>query len=211
MYRDGVKVSEVILPLPTGRSNNVAEYEAVLAGLHLLNEANDADGTQCTVRGDSALVVGQLLRRLACSEELKPYQTRAARMVSSLQRRMTVRIEHVKRERNTDADALSNAAMDLVQRQRPTPRRQEKMLTDFRRSALGKALSLVEMGKAYKKVTGQPWFYGHEYSSTVLTSLGGTVVRGVSRRAQLSEATEGIIVRIREHAQAGIADEPPPC
>ncbi|KAJ9460018.1 hypothetical protein DIPPA_25045 [Diplonema papillatum] len=154
MYRDGVKVSEVILPLPTVRSNNVAEYEAVLAGLHLLNEANDADGTQCTVRGDSALVVGQLLRRLACSEELKPYQTRAARMVSSLQRRMTVRIEHVKRERNTDADALRNAAMDLVQRQRPTPRRQEKMLTDFRRYALGKALSLVEMGKAYKKVTG---------------------------------------------------------
>ncbi|KAJ9444735.1 hypothetical protein DIPPA_25429 [Diplonema papillatum] len=48
MYRDGVKVSEVILPLPTVRSNNVAEYEAVLAGLHLLNEANDADGTQCT-------------------------------------------------------------------------------------------------------------------------------------------------------------------
>ncbi|KAJ9446010.1 Saccharopine dehydrogenase [Diplonema papillatum] len=49
MYRDGVKVSEVILPLPTVRSNNVAEYEAVLAGLHLLNEANDADGTQCTI------------------------------------------------------------------------------------------------------------------------------------------------------------------
>ncbi|KAJ9460510.1 hypothetical protein DIPPA_25232 [Diplonema papillatum] len=84
-------------------------------------------------------------------------------MVSSLQRRMAVRIEHVKRERNTDADALSNAAMDLVQRQRPTPRRQEKMLADFRRSALGKALSLVEMGKAHKKVMGQPWYYGHEY------------------------------------------------
>ncbi|KAJ9447676.1 69 kDa paraflagellar rod protein [Diplonema papillatum] len=177
VYRDGVKVAEVVLPLPTVRSNNVAEYEGLLAGLHLLGDAGEAEGEECTVRGDSALVVGHLARRMACSEELKPYLTRAALKVSSLQRRLTLHIEHVAREQNTDADALSNAAMDLVQRQRPTRQQQETMLANFRRSGLGKALSLIEMGKAYGKVVAQPWFCGHEYSTTVLTSVGGTVVR----------------------------------
>ncbi|KAJ9442413.1 hypothetical protein DIPPA_24734, partial [Diplonema papillatum] len=148
VYRDGVKVAEVVLPLPTVRSNNVAEYEGLLAGLHLLGDAGEAEGEECTVRGDSALVVGHLARRMACSEELKPYLTRAALKVSSLQRRLTLHIEHVARELNTDADALSNAAMDLVQRQRPTRQQQETMLANFRRSGLGKALSLIEMGKA---------------------------------------------------------------
>ncbi|KAJ9435046.1 hypothetical protein DIPPA_17849 [Diplonema papillatum] len=73
---------------------------------------------------------------------------RAALKVSSLQRRLTLHIEHVARELNTDADALSNTAMDLVQRQRPTWQQQETMLANFRRSGLGKALSLIEMGKA---------------------------------------------------------------
>ncbi|KAJ9450213.1 hypothetical protein DIPPA_24202 [Diplonema papillatum] len=150
VYRDGVKVAEVVLPLPTVRSNNVAEYEGLLAGLHLLGDAGEAEGEECTVRGDSALVVGHLARRMACSEELKPYLTRAALKVSSLQRRLTLHIEHVARELNTDADALSNAAMDLVQRQRPTRQQQETMLANFRRSGLGKALSLIEMGKAAK-------------------------------------------------------------
>ncbi|KAJ9443878.1 hypothetical protein DIPPA_17258 [Diplonema papillatum] len=121
VYRDGVKVAEVVLPLPTVRSNNVA-------GLHLLGDAGEAEGEECTVQGDSALVVGHLARRMACSEELTPYLTRAALKVSSLQRRLTLHIEHVARELNTDADALSNAAMDLVQRQRPTRQQQETML-----------------------------------------------------------------------------------
>ncbi|KAJ9455662.1 hypothetical protein DIPPA_07482 [Diplonema papillatum] len=201
VYRDGVKVAEVVLPLPAVRSNNVAEYEGLLAGLHLLGNAGEAEGEECTVRGDSALVVGHLTRRMACSEELKPYLTRATLMVSSLQRRLTMRIEHVARERNVDADALSNAAMDLVQSRRPTRQQQETMLANFRRSGLGKALSLVEMGKAYRKVVAQPWFCGHEYSTTVLTSVGGTVVRGVSRRAQLLTATEDVIMKIRDHTR----------
>eukprot|EP00659_Diplonema_papillatum_P014191 gene14191-21754_t len=59
-------VAEVVLPLPA----------VLLAGLHLLGNAGEAEGEECTVRGDSALVVEHLTRRMACSE-LKPYLTRA--------------------------------------------------------------------------------------------------------------------------------------
>ncbi|KAJ9445121.1 hypothetical protein DIPPA_30396 [Diplonema papillatum] len=114
----------------------------------------------------------------------------------ALRQRLTLRAEHVKREENVDADALSNAAMDLVQRQRPTREQQEADLAAFRASELGKAMSL---GGAYKKVTGRPWFYGHECATTILTSVGGTVVRGASRRAQLTETTDAVILGIREH------------
>ncbi|KAJ9469823.1 hypothetical protein DIPPA_27769 [Diplonema papillatum] len=60
-------------------------------------------------------------------------------------------------------------------------------------------MSLGELGSAYKKVTGRPWFYGHECATTILTSVGGTVVRGASRRAQLTETTDAGILGIREH------------
>ncbi|KAJ9437137.1 hypothetical protein DIPPA_35665 [Diplonema papillatum] len=90
----------------------------------------------------------------------------------ALRQRLTLRAEHVKREDNVDADALSNAAMDLVQRQRPTREQQEADLAAFRASGLGKAMSLGELGSAYKKVTGRPWFYGHECATTILTSVG---------------------------------------
>ncbi|KAJ9440972.1 hypothetical protein DIPPA_12761, partial [Diplonema papillatum] len=301
VYEDGKKIAEVIVPL--GRTtNNVAEFSALVGGLHLLGEQPPSVQGPVTVRGDSKVVISTMKKTAQCKPILRPYLLQATASMGALAPRFNFNLEHVARDRNTDADALSNAAMDQVQAQTsgevstvmaqyeayrrsalakartlhrlantaariygtawhpgrvanvtsatalgggvmqgvscravlspqteavlrsmsrgasdtegttPNPfvkahERQEKMLADFRRSALGEAHSLVEMGKAYKKVTGQPWFYGHEYSSTVLTSLGGTVVRGVSRRAQLSEATEGIIVRIREHAQAGIADE----
>ncbi|KAJ9448178.1 hypothetical protein DIPPA_17609 [Diplonema papillatum] len=85
----------------------------------------------------------------------------------ALRQRLTLRAEHVKREDNVDADALSNTAMDLVQRQRPPREQQEADLAAFRASGLGKAMSLGELGSAYKKVTGRPWFYGHECATTL--------------------------------------------
>ncbi|KAJ9442265.1 Ribonuclease HI [Diplonema papillatum] len=201
LYKEGVKVSQIVLPLPNVRSNNIAEYEGMLAGLQLLEEAEGTEGKQCTIRGDSALVIGQTNRKMACSEDLKPLLTRAIEKMVALRQRLTLRAEHVKREENVDADALSNAAMDLVQQQRPTREQQEADLAAFRASGLGKAMSLVELGSAYKKVTGRPWFYGHECATTILTSVGGTVVRGASRRAQLTETTDAVILGIREHVR----------
>ncbi|KAJ9453696.1 hypothetical protein DIPPA_04603 [Diplonema papillatum] len=138
---------------------------------------------------------------MACSEDLKPLLTRAIEKMVALRQRLTLRAEHVKREENVDADALSNAAMDLVQKQRRPRKQQEADLAAFRVSGLGKAMSLAELGNAYKKVTGRPWFHGHECATTVLTSVGGTVVRGASRRVQLSEATEAVILGIQEHVR----------
>ena len=88
-------------------TNNVAEYRALIAGL----EAARALGARSvSVRGDSKLVIEQVVGRWKVKQaHLKPLHARACELLSEFER---VDLEHVRRERNTDADALVNAALD---------------------------------------------------------------------------------------------------
>ncbi|KAJ9469936.1 putative glycosomal membrane protein [Diplonema papillatum] len=194
LYRNGKKEAEIVLPLPNVRTNNVAEYEGLLASLELLQQVRVEREVRCVVRGDSALAVGQVTRRTSCSEQLRPMLTRASTRISAIQQRLQVAVEHVRRERNRDADALSNAAMDVVQRSRPPRQEQMLLLRQLQKSLLGKALSLIELGSSYTKVTKRPWHFGFDTPTTILTSLGGTIVRGVSCRAQITRAAEDVIL-----------------
>jgi ribonuclease HI len=88
-------------------TNNVAEYFALLAALDYATSHNIS---ALRIRSDSELLVRQMQGRYKVkSPDLKPLFERA----SKLARQITYfTIEHVRREQNTDADALANVALD---------------------------------------------------------------------------------------------------
>jgi probable phosphoglycerate mutase len=89
-------------------TNNVAEYEGLLAGLRA---AVDIDAhADVHVRMDSKLVVEQMNGNWQVKNEgLRPLAKEAAALVRSLG---SVRFTWIPREQNRDADRLANEAMD---------------------------------------------------------------------------------------------------
>jgi ribonuclease HI len=90
-------------------TNNVAEYRALLAGLE---HARELGATEIDVRGDSALVVNQVNGAWKIKEpHLRPLRENAVRALEGFERWS---LKHVPRERNADADALVNQALDAA-------------------------------------------------------------------------------------------------
>jgi ribonuclease HI len=88
-------------------TNNVAEYYALLAAL---DYAASHGIHALRVRSDSELLVRQMQGRYKVkSPDLKPLHERAAKLARQFQYFI---IEHVRRELNSDADALANVALD---------------------------------------------------------------------------------------------------
>ncbi|MFF0230620.1 bifunctional RNase H/acid phosphatase [Micromonospora sp. NPDC005254] len=96
-------------------TNNVAEYQGLIAGLRAAAELNAAE---VDVRMDSKLVVEQMCGRWQIKHPgLRPLAAQAATLVG---RFGAVRFTWIPREQNRHADALANAAMDAAAG-RPTP------------------------------------------------------------------------------------------
>ncbi len=91
-----------------GRStNNVAEYYGLIAAL---DYAQSHGIRALRVESDSELLVRQMQGRYKVkSAALRPLFERARKMAQALE---SFRIEHVYRERNAEADALANEALD---------------------------------------------------------------------------------------------------
>jgi len=88
-------------------TNNVAEYEAVIAGLELASRNGVAD---LVLRADSQLLVRQLQGAYKVkAANLAPLFNEAVRLSRNFS---SIRFEHVPREKNRRADALANAALD---------------------------------------------------------------------------------------------------
>jgi broad specificity phosphatase PhoE/ribonuclease HI len=88
-------------------TNNVAEYSGLIAGLRAAAELN---ATRVDVRMDSKLVIEQMSGRWQIKNPgLRPLAAEAAGLVTKFQ---AVTFDWIPRERNTDADALANRAMD---------------------------------------------------------------------------------------------------
>jgi len=88
-------------------TNNVAEYEALLAGLEL---ALDRGVERLTVFMDSELVVRQLTGRYRVKNaDLKALHDEAQRRLHGFRE---VDVRHVPREQNAEADRLVNEALD---------------------------------------------------------------------------------------------------
>jgi ribonuclease HI len=96
-------------------TNNVAEYTAALRGLR---RASELGATDVLLRSDSNLLIRQLDGSFRVkADHLKPLH---ASVLAEARRFASVRFEHVRRERNTEADALANAGVDawLASRER---------------------------------------------------------------------------------------------
>ena len=95
------------------RTNNFAEYEAVILGFETLQKIvpkTKQKETTVVVKMDSELVVKQMRGEYKTKNAiLKKQQTRLARVIANFS---SVSFTHVPREENSDADFLANEAMD---------------------------------------------------------------------------------------------------
>jgi ribonuclease HI len=91
-------------------TNNVAEYHGLLAALKW---AVDHGHPRVRIRADSELLVKQMRGEYKVKNPgLQPLYVRARLLVASLDE---VVFEHVRRERNEEADRLSNLGMDAAE------------------------------------------------------------------------------------------------
>ena len=88
-------------------TNNVAEYRALLHGLE---KALELGVRRVEVRADSELLIKQLKSEYRVKNQgLRPLFEQAAAM---LRRFETVRLTHVRRQHNAEADRLANEGID---------------------------------------------------------------------------------------------------
>ncbi len=103
---EGVVVAELYGFLGSA-TNNVAEYEALV---HALKWAVARGEKRLLVFSDSELLVRQLEGRYKVKHpDLRPLYERARILMSRLDE---VKVSHVRREQNVEADALVNKALD---------------------------------------------------------------------------------------------------
>ena len=103
---EGVVLAEVAEGI--GRStNNVAEYTAVIRGLE---RARELGATDVLLRSDSQLLINQLTGRYRVkTPHLQPLHRRVRELAAGFD---AIEFEHVRRERNTEADRLANEGVD---------------------------------------------------------------------------------------------------
>ena len=106
LVRDGEEIARISRTLGT-RTNNYAEYSAVIAGLEYVIENNL--GPELLIRMDSKLVVEQLSGRWQIKHpELRELASAAQRLLSQLK----ATLEWIPREENFLADEAANQALD---------------------------------------------------------------------------------------------------
>ncbi|HEY5995435.1 MAG TPA: ribonuclease HI family protein [Candidatus Deferrimicrobiaceae bacterium] len=108
---DGEAVAREFYEYIGETTNNVAEYKALLLGL---GEAEKLGAASVTVLADSELLVRQLNGQYKVKAEgLRPLFLEASRRLRGFP---SVRVAHVRREENRDADRLANKAIDEFER-----------------------------------------------------------------------------------------------
>ena len=103
---DGVVLAEVAVGIGE-TTNNVAEYTAVIRGLERARELGAAD---VLLRSDSQLLINQLTGRYRVkTPHLQPLHRRVRELAAGFE---SIEYEHVRRERNVEADRLANQGVD---------------------------------------------------------------------------------------------------
>lgn len=99
-------------------TNTYAEYTAFIRGVQAAIQLCDTHGvTKVILLADSNLVVSQVGGTWKAAGDIKGYVNEAKRFVDLLRRKAEVVIDHIPREYNSDADALSTAATDQAVKQ----------------------------------------------------------------------------------------------
>jgi ribonuclease HI len=97
----------VRLHFPT--SNNMAEYEALLCGLKIAIET----GIKCLdVRGDSQLVIDQVMKNVSCHDDKMEAYCKAVRALED--KFYGIELNHVPRRYNEEADKLAKMASGRI-------------------------------------------------------------------------------------------------
>lgn len=106
IYRDGVMVEQLSEWIGEG-TNNVAEYRAIIKALETAHSMGE---TAVHIKSDSELVVKQLNREYKVRDPgLSPLRKEVDRLCHG----MKVSFEHIPREKNSKADALSKEGAEL--------------------------------------------------------------------------------------------------
>jgi ribonuclease H / adenosylcobalamin/alpha-ribazole phosphatase len=194
VVRDAVS-GEVLREVAAGigrATNNVAEYQGLLAGLRA---AAELDPSEVEVRMDSKLVVEQMSGRWQVKH---PDMRVLAKQAFELVRRLpAVTFRHIPRECNTYADRLANEAMDAAARGvawAPAPATVEP-------PAGQQGSSPTTYG--WRAATGPP-------TVTVLLRHGATALSAEKRFSGLGEVDLAPVgVRQAQAAAVRLAGEPP--
>ena len=102
----GVVLAEVAEGLGEA-TNNVAEYTAVIRGLE---RAHELGASEVLLRSDSQLLINQLTGRYRVkTPHLQPLPRRVRELAAGFD---SSEFEHVRRERNAEADRLANQGVD---------------------------------------------------------------------------------------------------
>lgn len=109
IVHDGVLLAEVKKYLGEKRTNNWAEYEAVILALQKLRELG-FEGETIEFKLDSLLVVEQINGKWKVKEPtLKPQVARVRELLKNFG---SYSFTHIPREENAEADALVNEVLD---------------------------------------------------------------------------------------------------
>lgn len=102
IYKENTKLVELAHYFER-TTNNEAEYSGLLLGLNYLQRYK---GCELHIQGDSLLVISQISNQWKVkAENLKPFHKQAQDLLKLYN---VTSIEHIRREHNTVADALSN-------------------------------------------------------------------------------------------------------
>jgi ribonuclease HI len=106
ILRDGKPVDKIARYLGT-TTNNIAEYQAAIIGLE---QCVKLGASMVKLHADSELMVKQLNGQYKVKNEgLKPLHARVKELIAKIG---TVEVQYIPRERNKEADALANQAID---------------------------------------------------------------------------------------------------
>jgi ribonuclease HI len=109
IYRDGIIVEELSEFIGVG-TNNVAEYTAVIKALETVHGMGEMEAH---VKSDSQLIVRQLNGEYKVKDpELRPLHEKVVHLCMGLK----VHFEHIPREHNNEADALSKEGAEIGKR-----------------------------------------------------------------------------------------------
>jgi len=104
VYREKKKIMEISEYVGEG-TNNRAEYLALIRALEIAKEMKEEE---VLIRTDSQLIERQVKGVYKVkNEKLKPLKAKADMLISE----MKVKVEHVSREKNEEADELSKRAV----------------------------------------------------------------------------------------------------
>ncbi len=104
--RDNEPIEKIARYLGT-TTNNIAEYTAAIIGLE---HAVRLGASSVKLNADSELLVKQLNGQYKVKNEgLKPLHARAKELIARIG---SVEVQYIPREKNKDADALANKAID---------------------------------------------------------------------------------------------------